>query len=110
MFLTNAPRYSLSILDARHRGRGRCENRICALKNTGLGRFPYFAFAADEAWANQAMFAMNLLSWIQLSILTSVHAAGIWDAKRWWYRVFSVAGKLVPGGRQTILRLPRTAP
>ena len=28
-FLTNAPRYNVAFLDARHRARGRCENRIC---------------------------------------------------------------------------------
>ena len=109
-FLTNAPRYNVGFLDARHRARGRCENRIKTLKNSGLGKFPYVSFAANEAWANLAMFAMNLMSWIQLTILPLGHAAGVWDVKRWRYRVFSMAGKLVRGGRQTQLLIPRTAP
>lgn len=109
-FLTNAPRYNVAFLDARHRARGRCENRIKTLKNTGLGKFPYFSYAVNEAWANLAMFAMNLVSWIGLAILPSGHPAGVWDVKRWRYRLFSMAGKLVRGGRQTRLLLPRAAP
>jgi hypothetical protein len=42
--------------------------------------------------------------------LHSGHTAGDRDVKRWRYRVFSMAGKLVRGGRQTRLLLPRTAP
>ncbi|RNL56404.1 IS1380 family transposase, partial [Arthrobacter oryzae] len=34
-FLTNSPRWHGPTLDARHRARGRCENRIKTLKNTG---------------------------------------------------------------------------
>ena len=37
-FLTNSPRFNVAFLDARHRARGRCENRIKTLKNTGLGK------------------------------------------------------------------------
>lgn len=36
-FLTNAPRWNVAFLDARHRARGRCENRICET-------WPRFAF------------------------------------------------------------------
>ncbi|MHA7156411.1 IS1380 family transposase, partial [Arthrobacter sp. TMN-50] len=36
-FLTNSPHWHGPHLDARHRRRGRCENRIKTLKNTGLG-------------------------------------------------------------------------
>lgn len=40
-FLTNSPRWHGPYLDARHRARGRCENRIKTLKNTGLRRLPF---------------------------------------------------------------------
>lgn len=53
-FLTNSPRWHGPFLDARHRARGRCENRIKTLKNTGLGKLPFFDFAANQAWANIA--------------------------------------------------------
>lgn len=109
-FLTNAPRFNVAFLDARHRARGRCENRIKTLKNSGLGKFPYHSYVANTAWANLTMFAMNLVSWLQLSALPSGHEAGCWDMKRWRYRLFSMAGKIVHGGRQTRLLLPRKAP
>lgn len=109
-FLTDAPRYNVAFLDARHRARGRCENRIKTLKNTGLGKLPYHSYAANTAWANLAMFAMNLVSWLQLAVLPTGHAAGRWDMKRWRYRLFSMAGKIVHGGRQTKLSLSRKAP
>jgi len=35
-------------LDARHRRRARCENRIKTLKNTGPDKFPFKSFAANH--------------------------------------------------------------
>ena len=109
-FLTNAPRFNVSFLDARHRARGRCENRIKTLKPTGLDKLPYWSYAANEAWAYVAMFAMNLVAWLQLAVLPDGHGAGFWDMKRWRYRLFSLAGKTVSGGRQVRLLIARKAP
>ena len=91
-------------------GRGACENRIKTLKNTGFGKLPYWSFAANQAWADLAMFAVNLVSWLQLSVLSGGHAAGCWDLKRWRFRLFSVAGKVISGGRQRRLLIPQRAP
>lgn len=102
-FLTNAPRYNVAFLDARHRARGRCENRIKTLKNSGLGKLPYHSYAANTAWAHLAMFTLNLVSWLQLTALPAGHEAGCWDMKRWRYRLFSMAGKIIHSGRQTKL-------
>ena len=74
-FLTNSPRWHGPFLDARHRARGRCENRIKTLKNTGLGKLPFFDFAANQAWANIAALAGNLVSWLQLTALPDGHHA-----------------------------------
>ncbi|MGP5680125.1 IS1380 family transposase [Glutamicibacter arilaitensis] len=109
-FLTNAPRFNVAFLDARHRARGRCENRIKTLKSAGLGKLPYWSFAANQAWANLAMFALNLVSWLQLAVLPGGHEASVWDVKRWRYRLFSMAGKVVSGGRQRRLLIPEKAP
>lgn len=109
-FLTNSPRFNVAFLDARHRARGRCENRIKTLKSTGLGKLPYWSFAAKQAWANLAMFAVNLVAWLQLVVLPGGHEASVWDLKRWRYRLFSMAGKLVSGGRQRRLLIPKNAP
>ena len=87
-FLTNSPRWHGPFLDARHRARGRCENRIKTLKNTGLGKLPFFDFAANQAWANIAALALNLVSWLQLAALPDGHHAKAWDIKRWrtWWQ------------------------
>jgi hypothetical protein len=108
--LTNAPRWHGPFLDARHRARGRCENRIKTLKNTGLGKLPFFDFAANQAWANIAALAFNLVSWIQLTALPDSHHAKAWDIKRWRYRVFSIAGKIITRARRNQLLLPESAP
>lgn len=109
-FLTNSPQFDPAFLDVRHRARGRCENRIKSLKAAGLGKLPFFAFGANQAWANLAMFAVNLVAWVQLAVLPAGHAAGCWDLKRWRYRVWSLAGKLVTGSRQARILLNQSAP
>jgi hypothetical protein len=109
-FLTNAPRWHGPFLDARHRARGRCENRIKTLKNTGLGKLPFFDFAANQAWANLAVLAANLVSWLQLAALPDGHKARGWDIKRWRYRIFATAGKIITRARRNHLLLPDAAP
>ena len=109
-FLTNSPRWHGPFLDARHRARGRCENRIKTLKNTGLGKLPFFDFAANQAWANIAALAFNLVSWLQLAALPDGHHAKAWDIKRWRYRLFATAGKIITRARRNQLLLPETAP
>jgi Transposase DDE domain group 1 len=109
-FLTNSPRWHGPALDARHRARGRCENRIKTLKNTGLRKLPFFDFHANQAWANIASLAMNLVSWLQLTALPTGHKARCWDIKRWRYRLFATAGKLITRARQTRLLIADKAP
>ena len=109
-FLTNSPRWHGPFLDARHRARGRCENRIKTLKNTGLGKLPFFDFVANQAWANIAALAFNLVSWIQLAALPDGHRAKAWDIKRWRYRLFATAGKIITRARRNQLLLPESAP
>jgi hypothetical protein len=109
-FLTNSPHWHGPTLDARHRARGRCENRIKTLKNTGLGKMPFFDFHANQAWANIAALAMNLVSWLQLAMLPHGHTARGWDMKRWRYRLFATAGKLITRARRAWLLLPENAP
>lgn len=76
----------------------------------GLGKLPYWSFASNQAWADLAMLAVNLVSWLQLAVLPGGHEAGYWDLKRWRYRLFSIAGKIVSGGRQRRLLIPEKAP
>lgn len=109
-FLCNSPRWDAQGLDARHRRRARCENRIKTLKNTGLGKLPFKSFAANQAWASLAALAMNMLTWMTLTAVPSGHDAASWDVKRWRYRVFATAGKVITRARRRVLLLPETAP
>ncbi|HEY8295060.1 MAG TPA: IS1380 family transposase [Micrococcaceae bacterium] len=109
-FLTNSPRWHGPFLDARHRARGRCENRIKTLKNTGLGKLPFFDFAANQAWASIAALASNFVAWLQLAALPDGDHAKAWDIKRWRYRLFATAGKIITRARKSYLLLPGTAP
>lgn len=59
---------------------------------------------------NPGLLAVNLVSWIQLTLLPADHPAGVWDMKRWRYRLYSMAGKLISSGRQTKLLVPAAAP
>lgn len=109
-FLTNSPQFDPAFLDVRHRARDRGENRIESLKAAGLRKLPFFAFGANQACANLAMFVVNLVAWLQLAVLPAGHAAGCWDPKRWRYRVWSLAGKLVTGSRRARILVNQSAP
>lgn len=89
--LTKSPRFNVAFLNARHRARGRCENSVKTLKNAGLGKPPYWSFAANQAWADMAMFAPNFVSWLQLAALPRGHEASVWDLRQWRYPLFSMA-------------------
>lgn len=61
-FLCNSPRWEAQELDARHRRRARCENRIKTLKNIGLDKLPFHSLAANQAWASIGSLAMNMVT------------------------------------------------
>jgi hypothetical protein len=71
-----------------------------SLNNTGLGKLPFFDFAA---------LAFNLVSWLQLAALSDGHHAMAWEIKRWRYRIFATAGKIITRARHHQLLLPEPA-
>ncbi len=50
------------------------------------------------------------MSWIQLAALPDGHRAKAWDIKRWRYRLFATAGKIISRARRNRLLLPESAP
>lgn len=52
------------------------------------------------------MIAVNLVSWLQLVVLSGGPEASVRDVKRRRCRLFSIAGKIVSGGRQRRLLIP----
>ena len=81
---------------------------------SGWGKAPleitFYDFLANQAWVNIAALAMDLVSWLQLAALPTGHTAKSWDVKRWRYRLFATAGKLITRARKTWLLVPEHAP
>src|SRR5690625_3148081 len=68
------------------------------------------AHAATHACTQIAASAMNTLTGMTLAAVPDGHEAASWDIKRWRYRVFATAGKIITRARRHILLLPATAP
>jgi hypothetical protein len=102
-FATGTRRGQLADLELRHRRRACCEDRIRCAKDTGLRNLPLKGFAQNQLWCEIAALACELLAWTQLLALTGT--ARRWEPKRLRLRIFTVAGRLVRGGRRLRLRL-----
>jgi hypothetical protein len=95
-------------LELRQRRHARVENTIKALRDTGLDRMPFGAFAANSAWLELVMTANNLLRWLQTTCLDGDLVVA--EPKALRYRILHCAGRVVHRARQVILRLPRHWP
>jgi hypothetical protein len=100
-FATDARRGQLADLELRHRRRARCEDRIRCAKDTGLRNLPLKGYAQNRSGARS--FPWSASSWPGRRC--SPWPARRWEPKRLRLRVFSVAGRLVRGGRRLRLRL-----
>ena len=107
-FDTDAKRGQLADLELRHRRRARCEDRIRCAKDTGLRNLPLKGFAQNQLWCEIVVLACELLAWTQMLALTG--RARRWEPRRLRLRIFSVAGRLVRGGRRLRLRLAQRWP
>jgi len=108
-FATGTKKGQLAGLELRHRRRARCEDRIRCAKDTGLRNLPSLkGFAQNQIWCEIVALACELLAWTQLLALAG--QARRWEPKRLRLRLFSVAGRLVRGGRRLRLRLAQCWP
>jgi hypothetical protein len=102
-FATSTRTGQLADLELRHRRRARCEDRIRNAKDTGLRNLPLHGYAQNQIWCQIVALACELIAWTQLLALTGT--ARRWEPKRLRLRLFSVAGRIVRGGRKLRLRL-----
>jgi hypothetical protein len=107
-FATDAKKGQLADLELRHRRRARCEDRIRCAKDTGLRNLPLKGFAHNQLWCEIVALACELLAWTQMLALTGT--ARRWEPKRLRLRLFSIAGRLIRGGRRLRLRLAQHWP
>lgn len=64
-FITNSAGQPQA-LDLRHRGRGRCEQRIKEAKDLGFLAVPHHSFAANQIWMHAVFLAGALSTWSRL--------------------------------------------
>jgi hypothetical protein len=107
-FITDQPGPDLAALEARHREHAIVEDRVRALKSTGLANLPFSAFAANQAWLEAALLAHDLTVWTQQLLFDGEHR--VCEPKRLRYRLLHVAGRLTRHARQLTLHLPADWP
>jgi DDE family transposase len=108
-FATNTAGGRVTELELRHRMRARAEDRIRALKDSGLRNLPMHEFAKNVIWLELVQLAAELLTWTQTLAFPDTDAQR-WEPKRLRLRILHVAGRLTRSGRRDWLRLPRSWP
>ena len=103
VFITDHIDPDVGFLEALYRGRGRCEQRICDAKDTGLANLPSSSFAINSAWLALVLIAGDLLAWMKGLCLDGELARA--DPKRLRYTLLHTAGVLVRSARRTTLRI-----
>ena len=107
---TKGPGWTLAALEIRHRQRARCEDRIRALKDTGLRNLPFHGYDQNRIWVEVVALAADLLTWMQTLAFDEHEPARRWEPKRTRFRLLAVAGRIIRNGRRRRLRLPRDWP
>jgi Transposase DDE domain group 1 len=102
--------WTLDTLEARHRQRARCEDRIRGLKDTGLRNLPFHGFNHNQIWLEIVALAADLLAWTQTLAWAPDQPARRWEPKRLRLRILHVAGRIIHKARRRRLRLPRDWP
>jgi hypothetical protein len=100
---TDTPTGQLAFLEARHRAHAHVEDRVKAVKQTGMGRFPSREFAINAVWLQLAITAADLIAWTQTILLEPglAHA----EPKKLRYRLLHTAARIVHGQRRTMIKI-----
>ena len=100
---TDTDRGQLSFLEARHRAHAHVEDRVKAIKHTGMGRFPSREFAINQAWLQLALTAADLIAWTQTILLHGALAKV--EIKQLRYQLLHTAARIVYGQRKVRIRI-----
>jgi len=98
----------LAGLDLRHRQHARVEDRIRQAKATGMRNFPCHHYAANAAWLEIVMTAMDLVAWSKLLGFADEPDLATCEIATFRYRVLHVAARISNSARQTRLRIDHT--
>jgi hypothetical protein len=106
--LTTHTSPDIAALERTHRQRGRCEQRIAALKDCGARNLPFSDQAANHIWLELCLIAGDLIAWTQHLALDDELA--VCEPKTLRYRLLHTAGRLAFHARTARLRIPRCWP
>ena len=100
---TDTDHGQLPFLKARHRAHAHVEDRVKAIKHTGMGRFPSREFAINQVWLQSALTAADLIAWTQTILLHGVLAQV--EIKQLRYKLLHTAARIVRGQRKVRIRI-----
>ena len=105
---TDTPTGQLAFLEARHRAHAHVEDRVKAVKQTGMGRFPSREFAINQVWLQLAITAADLIAWTQTTLLDASLAHA--EPKKLRYQLLHTAARIVRGQRKVRIRIDTSWP
>ena len=90
-------------LDRQMRAHAHVEDHIQCLKDSGLERFPFTDWEANQAWLQTVMWAADLVSWFQLLCLAGPLARAKPKRLRWTF--WHAPARIVTTARRDIVRI-----
>ena len=90
-------------LDRQIRAHAHVEDHIQRLKDSGLERFPFTTWDANQAWLQTVMWAADLASWFQLLCLTGPLAKAKPRRLRWTF--WHTPARIIRTARRDVVRI-----
>jgi hypothetical protein len=90
-------------LDRQMRAHAHVEDHIQRLKDSGLERFPFTSFEANQAWLQVVCWASDLVVWFQHLCLTGDLAKARPKRLRW--QLWHTPARIIHSARRDILRI-----
>jgi len=90
-------------LDRQIRAHARVEDHIQRLKDSGLQRFPFTDFEANQAWLQTVCWSADLVAWFQLLCLTGPLARARPKRLRW--TLWHAPARIITTARRDVVRI-----
>ncbi|MEA2001273.1 MAG: IS1380 family transposase [Actinomycetota bacterium] len=90
-------------LDRKMRAHAHVEDHIQRLKDSGLERFPFTDWEANQAWLQTVMWATDLATWFQLLCLTGPLARAKPRRLRWTF--WHAPARIIRTARRDVVRI-----
>lgn len=97
----------IAVLELRHRGHARVEDRIRQAKAAGLRNLPCREIAENAAWLECVLAAADLVCWSKLICFADDPELARCEIANFRYKILHIAARLARSGRVVYLRLDR---